>query len=142
MSKVEFTKTLTANDTGESGSHQAGLHIPKGESELLAFLPELNIGIKNPDKLLDCADDRGNNWTFRFVYYNSKLHDENGTRDEYRITRVMRYFSTEGAHAGDRFSISRDQNSGRYRVRILKNDILQGISDIQKIKLKGWSRVY
>ena len=142
MGKTEFTKTLTANDTGESGSHQDGLHIPKSDAELLAFLPELNIEIKNPDTLLMCVDDSGNNWTFRFVYYNNMHHDENGTRDEYRITRVMRYLGTEGAREGDRFSISHDENSKYYQIRILKKNTVSIGAGKSKIKLTGWSRAH
>ena len=56
MSIQSFEKTLTANDTGETGAHQAGIHIPKSQTELLALLPYLNPMRKNPDAWLEMTD--------------------------------------------------------------------------------------
>jgi hypothetical protein len=42
MSIQTYEKQLTANDTGETGAHQAGIHIPKSQKDLLSFLPPLD----------------------------------------------------------------------------------------------------
>ena len=79
-----FCKFLSANDTGETGGHQAGIYIAK---------PAILI-------LFDKACERGTNcerWVkihwydyktidTRFIYYGSK------TRDEYRITNFGKGF--------------------------------------------------
>jgi hypothetical protein len=86
MTNRTFSKTLSANDVGATGGHQGGILIPKSEAELLSFLPVLDPKVKNPDAWIECEDETGTTRKFRFIYYNNKLHDEGGTRNEYRIT--------------------------------------------------------
>nr|WP_319384381.1 EcoRII N-terminal effector-binding domain-containing protein [uncultured Roseibium sp.] len=142
MSEKTFTKRLTANDTGESGAHQAGIHVPKGESELLSFLPALDASTKNPDKWLACVDAKGREWSFRYVYYNNKLHDSNGTRDEYRITHMTKFFKVLGASAGDYFQITGQDCSTLYKIDIVSNNAQNEAANLAPIKLSGWSRVH
>ena len=136
-----YEKVLTANDTGETGSHQAGIHIPKSQSELIRFLPELDTNIKNPDSRLTCADDEGQEWLFRFVYYNNKLFDPKGTRNEHRITHMTHYFRSVGASEGDIFQISGTPGSGKYRITV-KSTAGKESSSVGRIRLKGWRRVH
>ena len=42
-------KHLTANDLGVTGSHQAGIHVPK---DMAGFFPQLERGRVNPDAWL------------------------------------------------------------------------------------------
>ena len=56
MTEQIFEKELTANDVGEAGGHQAGMHIPKSQKELIKFLPKLGTSLKNPDMWLSCSD--------------------------------------------------------------------------------------
>lgn len=142
MTKTTFKKILTANDTGESGGHQAGIHIPKGDKDFLSFLPKLDSNIKNPDYWLHCLDEDENEWSFRFIHYNNKLHDDKGTRDEYRITHTTKYFRSRGARAGDFFSISNSRSNGEYLIRVEPQDNSKSIKDTGTIKLKGWTKVY
>jgi len=37
MTQARYAKLLSANDTGETGGHQAGILVPKSDAELLAF---------------------------------------------------------------------------------------------------------
>ena len=76
--KKSFCKFLSANDTGKTGGHQAGIYIPKSSAELI----------------LDKNFERGENFSrwakiiwqneisteIKFIYYGAK------TRNEYRIT--------------------------------------------------------
>lgn len=120
MTKKSFSKTLSANDVGATGGHQGGILIPKSEAELLAFLPPLDSAIKNPDAWIDCLDDVETMRRLRFVYYNNRLHDHGGTRNEYRITYLTSYFREVGAREGDTFEISRAEGEPHYIIRIVR----------------------
>jgi len=146
MIKTTFRKVLSANDVGATGSHQAGIHIPKSETELLAFLPQLNPKIKNPDVWIDCIDENGTTRRFRFVYYNNRLH-EAGTRNEYRITHMTEYFRETKARAGDSLELSCDQGQLHYSIRVINEPItiplLNEEESVYRIKLKSsWRRVH
>lgn len=105
MARQCYRKILTANDTGKTGAHQGGIHIPKYRRDLIDLLPELDPSTKNPDVWLACTDDAGQQWRFRYIHYNNRLHDDNGTRDEFRITHMTEYFRSVGAKRGT-FSLS------------------------------------
>jgi hypothetical protein len=142
MNEHAYQKLLTANDTGETGSHQAGLHIPKTNEELLEFLPTLDPRDKNPDSWLECVDEASRIWKFRFVYYNNKLHSIKGTRNEFRITHTTAYFRSVGATEGDTFTISKNEEESLYEIRISSQDKISEGGLLSPIKLKGWTKVY
>ena len=91
-------KLLSANDTGETGGHQAGILVPKAP-DILSFFPLLNGGVKNPRIVLDMRDDTGHEWSFSFIYYNNRFFG--GTRNEYRITGMTAFFREFNLKAGD-----------------------------------------
>jgi Restriction endonuclease EcoRII, N-terminal len=146
MTKKTFSKTLSANDVGATGGHQGGILIPKSDTELLAFLPSLDPTIKNPDAWIECEDENGIRRQFRFVYYNNRLHDAHGTRNEYRVTYMTSYFREMGARAGDAFSISQSEGEANYAIRIIRAQVSH--TEIEKepgIRIKissGWRRVH
>lgn len=146
MAKQSFEKFLTANDTGESGTHQAGIHIPKSEIEFLEFLPPLDPTVKNPDTWINFVDDTGCEWKFRYIYYNNKRHDEGGTRDEYRLTHTTKFFRAIGARSGDLLTVSREGNQPSYQITVSPADRVEdGTSRgglTTKIQLRGWRRVH
>ena len=144
MTEQVFEKTLTANDTGETGGHQAGMHIPKSQKELIEFLPKLDPDIKNPDLWLYCTDQDDNEWQFRYIHYNNRLHDPSGTRNEYRITHMTQFFRAIGASSGDTFRISGVAGENTYRVAIEKSvgDAETTTGRATRIKLRGWRRVH
>jgi len=141
MTDQVFEKTLTANDTGETGGHQAGIHIPKSQQKLIHFLPPLDASIKNPDSWLVCVDEEGQEWSFRFVYYNNKLFDPSGTRNEYRITHMTQYFRSVGASEGDIFRISGRPGNERYQIEVRSVSSIKP-SSIGRIRLRGWRRIH
>lgn len=112
-----FQKTLSANDVGATHAHQAGIHIPKTETALLEFLPPLDPKMRNPDAWIDCIDEDRAVHRFRYVYYNNKLHDENGTRNEYRITHMTGYLRQAGAKEGDILEISKEAQRPEYHLQ-------------------------
>lgn len=96
---LRIKKKLSANDTGENGSHQAGLLIPK-KTEYLSFFPKLEIQKLNPFAWIEFKDDSDMIWKFKFIYYNNKIVG-NGTRNEYRLTCMTAFFRKKKIKAGD-----------------------------------------
>lgn len=137
-----FAKTLTKNDLGETGAHQAGVHIPKGNIELIKFLPSLDPSIKNSDCWVSCVDDLGGEWRLRYIHYNNKLHSPNGTRDEYRITHILPFFRAADASAGDSLLISRCETSGRYFIRIERKTSVAARGEKSIVRLRGWRKIH
>ncbi|MBY4895304.1 restriction endonuclease [Rhodobacteraceae bacterium N5(2021)] len=143
MSSEKFRKRLSANDVGTTGGHQGGVLIPKGEKELLAMLPALDQDVKNPDAWIECIDETGHTLKFRFVYYNNRLHDPGGTRNEYRITHMTSWFRDVGAREGDEFEISRASFGNRYSIGIRPKDAEEPEPDQGvRIRLTAWRRVH
>jgi hypothetical protein len=144
MTEQIFEKELTANDVGETGGHQAGMHIPKKQKELVEFLPGLDPKIKNPDTWLHCKDADGNEWKFRYIHYNNRLHDPGGTRNEYRITHMTPYFRAVGARSGDNFRVSGVVGENAFRISVVTSALKKEAPQDQKtrIKLRGWRRVH
>jgi len=97
---IRVAKALSRNELGLTGSHQAGVLVPKS-SPLLDLLPLLNSAEANPSTLIkfDCPQ-LGEVLQVRYVHYNSKLLGT-GTRNEHRLTRLGRLFARSGASPGD-----------------------------------------
>jgi len=93
-----ISKVLSANDTGETGGHQAGILIPK-DKRLLSFFPTLMKNEKNPRAHISFIDDSGKKWVFAYIYYNNRMFG--GTRDEYRLTRMTKYINENLLKSGD-----------------------------------------
>jgi hypothetical protein len=140
-----FQKTLSANDVGSTKAHQAGIHIPKTEKALLDFLPPLDPKQRNPDAWIECVDEDGEIHRFRYIYYNNKLHDAGGTRNEYRITHMTGYLRRIGAKEGEVIELSRAPKDKHYALRIVKlprTTQPKAASQCGPIKLVGWNRVH
>lgn len=140
-----FAKILTENDVGTTGSHQVGVHVPKSQNGPLSILPCLDPRLRNPEASVDCVDEDGRLWHFRFVYYNGKLHRESdqitglpsaGTRNEFRLCHIRPYLNMRQAKAGDRLTLEA-LPEGCYRISVDK--AVQSGSRV--VKLKGWHRV-
>ncbi|WP_428669701.1 EcoRII N-terminal effector-binding domain-containing protein [Reyranella sp.] len=133
MTVAQITKTLSANDTGETGGHQAGMLVPKDE-RILAFFPRLQPRSLNPRCHLFFRADDGTNWEFAFIYYNNRHFG--GTRNEYRLTRMTKYIRQKALNAGDTIILSRE-SPDEYRIchrRAKQTDSTPGV-----LKLgSGW----
>lgn len=109
------------------------------------MLPPLDPQVKNPAVWLTCLDQHGESLKFRFVYYNNKLHDQSGTRNEYRITYMTAWFRNQGAREGDILEIGCDAGQNGYFVKVISAAIATGIvedEDPVRIQLRGWQRVH
>ena len=132
-------KALTANDLGLTGTHQAGILIPK-VSEVLAFFPRLDEDEYNPDIELSVKTPATNEWwEIRFVYNNNKLHGC-GTRNEYRLTRTGRMLIALGAAVGDEVIFSRDR-VGDFVVSVEATGQVASVDDKVTMLSNGWSVV-
>ncbi|MEL7645981.1 MAG: type II restriction endonuclease [Anaerolineaceae bacterium] len=105
---LAFCKFLSANDTGKTGGHQAGIYIPKPAVPII-FSQSYTRGA-NHDRRGEIIWHDGKTTCNRFIYYGR------GTRNEYRITQFGRgfeYLSDE--HTGDLFvlvKITQDSYQG------------------------------
>lgn len=144
MIRQTYEKSLTANDTGATGGHQAGIHIPKSQKSLVALLPFLDPAEKNPAAWLVMTDDMGVTWRFRYIYYNNRLHDDGGTRDEYRITHMTKYFRAVGAMEGDVLVLAGSPGEGGYSISVRKEEMQEGgrAETRLRVRLVGWRRVH
>lgn len=79
-----FCKFLSANDTGKTGGHQAGIYISKPSIPIL--FDEPGEKGQNKEKWVKVKWHNDFETDTRFVYYGQ------GTRDEYRITNFGRGF--------------------------------------------------
>lgn len=96
---------MSANDTGETGAHQAGILVPK-DPNILSFFPKLDSKQYNPRVHLRFLDDSGTFWEFAFIYYNNAFFD--GTRNEFRLTRMTKYIRQASLAVGDELILSQD----------------------------------
>lgn len=109
MKADQISKTLSANDVGSTGGHQAGMLIPK-DPRILSFFPKLDPQTKNPRSHLVFEDDAGQKWTLAFIYYNNRLFG--GTRNEFRLTHLTKFIRENGLVEGDEIVLSRRENGG------------------------------
>ena len=144
MTAKTFIKTLSANDVGTTGGHMGGILVPKGDGELLAFLPRLDPSVFNPSAWIDCQTPDGGFLRLRFVYYNNRIHAPNGTRNEYRITYLTKFLRDANAKEGDSFEIAQDEEAEFYRIRVISAEA-DGEEEEEPVRIKltsGWRRVH
>ena len=104
MDQDAIEKILTANDTGQTGSHQSGIAIPKRD-EILLFFPHLSRDTKNPREIIEFMDPSGHIWKLNFIYYNNRFYG--GTRNEYRLTGIAPYIRSYRLVEGDTVKFSK-----------------------------------
>lgn len=145
MNGRSFAKVLSANDLGRTGSHQAGILVPKTDSELLGFFPPLDPEKLNPDAWISCEDNDGEIWKLRYVYYNNRLHVDDGTRNEYRLTYLTKFLRRSGARVGDSLVFTATGTPSHYRLTV--SPVAAGKKESPEapagvIQLRGWRRVH
>lgn len=121
-------KTLSKNDLGLSGSHQAGILVPKALVKL-AFFPKLDEESFNPHCVIVVHAD-GKEYELNYIHYNSKVFGR-GTRNEYRLTRLNKFYRDFKCSLGDRLVFSLSPEDGRYGLAV-KKIISQGNETVRK----------
>jgi len=109
-----FCKFLSANDTGLTGGHQAGIYISKPAIPILFDEP----GIKgaNKEKWANISWFDGSETRSRFIYYGQ------GTRNEYRITNFGRGFQFLRPEYTGALFVFTQQDEESYTGFILNSD--------------------
>lgn len=90
-------KLISRNDLNLTGGHQSGIVVPKAAVHLF---PQLQKQKRNPRLNLVIEDQDGRRSEAVYTHYNNKVISE-GTRDEYRLTRMGDWFSANKPRAGD-----------------------------------------
>ena len=136
--RITIEKELSKNDVGVTGSHQAGILIPKKE-ELLKFFPELDKSLENPRVSLAFWDDSNTIWHFNLIYYNNQFRG--GTRNEYRLTGMTKYIRSCNLSAGDKLIMERQD--GQYRVSYKRKSETETEADdsIIRLTINSWKMV-
>jgi hypothetical protein len=112
-------KHLSGNDLGLTKSHQAGLLIPKLFIELGLF-DALSKETPNPRIELKFFDVRASETLFfNYIFYNNKFF--NGTRNEYRLTKMTKWMHESGLKVGDDLKITRIKKV-EYEIEIIKQN--------------------
>mgnify|MGYP001388440470 CR=1 FL=1 len=97
---------LTANDIGATGSHVAGIYIPK-DPRILSILPKLDTNERNPDTWCEAYFPQlGRSFNLRYIYYNNQFWSS-GKRNEYRITWIREALGALNAQVGDELVFSK-----------------------------------
>lgn len=109
-------KILSKNDLGITGSHQAGFLIPKDLAKS-GFFPFLNPMEKNPRiKIPFMFEDK--KYFFSYIHYNTKPLGL-GTRDEFRITGLSKFYRESNCLEGDILRFEIDTFSQSYRLSVV-----------------------
>lgn len=124
-----IAKMLSPNDVGETGTHQAGIVVPK-TTGALAFFPALDANDKNPRHAITARDTDGRAWKLNFIYYNNALFG--GTRNEYRLTGLTRFFRENGARPADELRFRRSAD-GQVEIELVR--ATNGLTPEGKLKL-------
>jgi type II restriction enzyme len=114
QSKAAWCRFITGNDTGTTGSHQAGFYIPKCASELLFDEPGQKGENKEKTVKIKWQDD--------FLTESCMKYYGQGTRNEYRITRFGRGFPfLQDDNVGDLLVIAKFTEED-YKGYVLSSD--------------------
>lgn len=109
-----FCKFLSANDTGETGGHQAGIYIPHNSISLIFDTPCKKGENKEIESIITWQNYFDTK--VRFKYYGQK------TRNEYRITHFGRGFPfLQPEYTGALFILLK-LNNNTYKGYILNTD--------------------
>lgn len=109
-----FCKFLSANDTGITGAHQAGIYISKPSIPILFSQP--GIRGQNKEKWVKVKWQGDFETDTRFIYYGQ------GTRNEYRITNFGRGFPfLRSEYTGALFILVKD-NEEYYQGFVLNTE--------------------
>ena len=117
MSQI-VSKRLTKNDLGLTGGHQGGICVPF-EIARLGFFPVLDSKEYNPRTEV-VMEYNGKLLHFKYIHYNSRLHGS-GTRNEYRLSGMTRFFKENNCAEGDLLEFS--LNDGKYSIDIKRRNI-------------------
>ena len=136
----EVEKILSANDLGDTNSHQAGFLVPH-KIVRAGFFPTLEDKTRNPRRKIILIELEGKlQHEVNYIKYNNKVFG--GTRYEYRITGVIGLFRHNLLRAGDSivfkpinkhiFGVSFTHRDRKLSGSAIESWIIKGVSDGSK----------
>ena len=134
VSKAAWCRYITGNDTGKTGSHQAGFYVPKCASSLLFEKP----GIKgeNKEKMVNIK------WQNDFVTESCMKYYGQGTRNEYRITRFGHGFPfLQDDNVGDLLIIAKHTEEDYSGFVLSSDDDIDGFLDFFNLSPKSTNQL-
>ena len=118
MIKTIFKK-LSKNDLGLTGSHQSGICVPR-DIVKKGFFPKLDKNQLNPRETIS-FDIGGECLELSYIYYNSRTLGL-GTRNEYRLTRMMHFFHQNNLKENDIVQFDLDESRQKYSIVLHKEE--------------------
>ena len=115
MITTKVSKTLSRNDTGETGGHQSGITITKFAASSGVF-PKMTTSVLNPRVSLTFHDLRGKTWTFEYIYYNDVFFGKPRfqSHNEHRLTCTLQFTREYNLKAGDEIWFAIDERGTLY----------------------------
>ena len=110
-------KTLSKNDLGLSGSHQAGILIPKSLVKQ-SFFPLLDERKMNPNRIIIFVSG-SKDYSLNYIHYNSRVFGT-GTRNEYRLTRLHHFLRDNDCDVGDKLVFIYNTETDQYLLAVEK----------------------
>lgn len=132
---MKIEKKLSENDLGRTGSHQAGILVPK-QKEILNFFPALNPKEQNPRRIIAFEDSSGRAWKFNYIYYNNRFFG--GTRNEYRLTGMTKYLKESLLDPGDYVVLTKEDNKYFISNKKLDQANVSVEGDVIVIEINDW----
>ena len=114
QSNLAFCKFLSANDTGLTGAHQAGIYISKPAVPIIFSEP--GIRGENKERWINISWQDGSITQSRCIYYGV------GSRNEYRITNFGRGFPFLRADYTGALFVLAQQDEENYQGFVLNDD--------------------
>jgi hypothetical protein len=144
--KEQLFKTLSRNDTGETGGHQSGISIPKDVARSSIF-PQMSTQFLNPRREIVFVDEGGRDWTLQYIYYNDKYHGKPAGKchDEFRLTCTNAYLREHNIKSGDQiwFAITEDgeRHIGFLRAGQSPENTYKEEDGFVILKIRSWTNI-
>lgn len=116
---MKISKSLTKNDLGNTGAHQAGIHVPRKVLSLGIF-PLLNTSTKNPRSEIVVVDEERKKWKINLIYYNNKFFG--GTRNEVRLTGILSFLKAKAAMPKDIIIFQKTKKE--LKIKVLPQNVI------------------
>ena len=134
MITIKVSKTLSRNDTGETGGHQSGITITKFAAKSGVF-PEMTTRVLNPRTTLIFYDFKGRTWTFEYIYYNDVFFGKprHLSHNEHRLTCTLQFTREYNLKSGDEIWFAIDEEGKRY-IGYDRSFSSHGVTNIEEPK--------
>lgn len=139
--KISIIKKLSRNDLGLTGSHQAGICVPK-TVVAKGFFPQLDAEEYNPRTVIPMYFEK-ERVDINYIFYNNRLHGS-GTRCEYRLTGISKFLKKQNMKEHENVIFSYDASNQIYTLEVKHEEESVSYFDEDKpiVIHAGWSLQY